>query len=81
MWNECRREAVESEVLPPKELVLLGNDIHEGAVSLCSKDAKSAGVDHLIELSCNDCEEYIPPINPGLVVVNPPWGGRLGFDR
>jgi len=56
---------------------LLGNDIHEGALSLCKKDAKTAGVLHLLDLSCEDCQDYQPPVVPSLVVTNPPWGERL----
>ena len=72
---------MESIVSPPEGLVLLGNDVHEGAVSLCRKDAESASVDHLIHISCSDCEDYVPATSPGLVIVNPPWGGRLGSHR
>lgn len=60
---------------------LLGNDIHEGALSLCKKDANAAGVLHLLDLSCEDCQDYQPPVVPSLVVTNPPWGERLTDSR
>lgn len=60
---------------------LLGNDIHEGALSLCKKDAQTAGVLHLLDLSCEDCQDYQPPVVPSLVVTNPPWGERLTDSR
>lgn len=79
LWKKCWNKASTAETSPPEGLRLLGNDIHEGALSLCIKDAKSAGVHSLLDLCCKDCQEYIPPAQPSLVVVNPPWGTRLGL--
>lgn len=81
LWKECWDAAASARRRPPKGLTLLGNDVHEGALSLCIKDARSAGVDDLLDLSCVRCEEYTPRTQPSLVVVNPPWGARLGIDR
>lgn len=80
LWKTCWETAAAAVISPPKELALLGNDVHEGALSLCLKDAKSAGVHDLINLCCKNCKEYIPPTQPSLVVVNPPWGARLGMN-
>ncbi|KAI5067065.1 hypothetical protein GOP47_0017593 [Adiantum capillus-veneris] len=80
LWKECRDTAAAAKRPPPKGLMLMGNDVHEGALSLCIKDAKAAGVHDLLQLSCKACECYIPPSTPSLVVVNPPWGARLGMD-
>jgi len=52
----------------------LGNDIHPGALSLCERDAKAAGVWPLLQLSCGDVAECVPSSPPSLVVVNPPLG-------
>ncbi|BFI29443.1 hypothetical protein AXG93_1335s1140 [Marchantia polymorpha subsp. ruderalis] len=73
----CRQEAIAAEVRAPEGLRLLGNDIHEGALSLCERDAKAANVLSMLELSCKDCKDYSPRLSPSLVVVNPPWGARL----
>ncbi|KAL2636427.1 hypothetical protein R1flu_007906 [Riccia fluitans] len=77
----CREEAIAAEVIPPKHLKLVGNDIHEGALSLCEKDARAANVLHMLDLSCKDCKEFVPRLKPSLVVVNPPWGARLEGKR
>eukprot|EP01018_Ginkgo_biloba_P034277 Gb_27132 [translate_table: standard] len=77
-WRECCKNAASAEIALPHGLRILGNDIHEGALSLCTRDAQAAGVKHALELSCKDCIDYSPTIAPSLVVVNPPWGYRLG---
>lgn len=76
-WKQCKDAAVSAQLSSIPGVRLLGNDIHEGALSLCKKDAKSAGVLHLLDLSCEDCQDYHPPVIPSLVVTNPPWGERL----
>lgn len=76
-WKRCRDTAVAAQVSSLRGVKLLGNDIHEGALSLCKRDAQTAGVLHLLDLSCNDCRDYQPSAVPSLVVTNPPWGSRL----
>ncbi|KAH9324721.1 hypothetical protein KI387_004899 [Taxus chinensis] len=77
-WRECRDNAASAETAMPKGLRILGNDKHEGALSLCLRDAEAAGIKEALELSCKDCRDYTPSVTPSLVVVNPPWGFRLG---
>ncbi|KAH7387880.1 hypothetical protein KP509_16G046600 [Ceratopteris richardii] len=81
LWKECWDGAASARRTPPKGLTLMGNDIHEGALSLCMRDAATAGVDDLLDLSCKPCEDYAPHMKPSLVLVNPPWGARLGMSR
>eukprot|EP00252_Welwitschia_mirabilis_P024420 TRINITY_DN7238_c0_g1_i1.p1 TRINITY_DN7238_c0_g1~~TRINITY_DN7238_c0_g1_i1.p1 ORF type:complete len:237 (-),score=56.48 TRINITY_DN7238_c0_g1_i1:472-1131(-) len=77
-WNECFKSAASSATAIPKGIKILGNDIHEGALSLCIRDAEAAGVRDALQLSRKDCRDYIPSAAPTMVVVNPPWGYRLG---
>jgi len=70
---DCRRRCVASG------LRLLGNDVHPGALSLARRDADAAGVGDLVELRHGPCGDLpAPPTPPSLVVVNPPWGRRIG---
>ncbi|EFJ13101.1 hypothetical protein SELMODRAFT_446417 [Selaginella moellendorffii] len=80
-WKLCCKEATEAQVKAPRDLQLLGNDLHEGSLLLCTRDAKRAGVEHLLRLSCEDCRRYVPPVCPSLVTVNPPWGNRLNEEE
>lgn len=77
LWQRSVDEAKAVVQPMPEGVRIFGNDIHSGALSLCERDAKTAGVFRFLELSYGDCKEYRPPFTPNLVVVNPPWGTRL----
>ncbi|KAK9811854.1 hypothetical protein WJX72_011203 [[Myrmecia] bisecta] len=61
--------------------LLLGNDLHEGAVALARRDAVAAGVDDMIEFSSGSCASWRPREVPHVVITNPPWGQRLLPDE
>jgi len=61
--------------------VLLGNDIHAGALSLAQRDVAAAGVEGVVKLRQGPCRELPSLPRPAsLVVTNPPWGLRLDGD-
>ena len=80
-WSAAVQEARALKTEVPPGVRLLGNDIHPGALSLCERDAKAAGVYQWLELSGQNCSHYTPPAPPSFVAVNPPWGSRLGDTR
>lgn len=56
-----------------------GSDRDEGAVKMSAENAKRAGIDKLTEFKQQTISEMVPPTNtPGLVIINPPYGGRIG---
>lgn len=63
--------------LDDSSLVLLGNDIHDGALALARADIKEAGLQDLITLQQGSCDRFEPSRKPDIVVSNPPWGQRL----
>ncbi|MCA2014257.1 class I SAM-dependent RNA methyltransferase [Cereibacter sphaeroides] len=69
---------------PAKEpkLLFFGSDRDQGAVQGATKNAERAGVEGWCQFSRQPVSELTPPegVAPGLVVVNPPWGARIG-DR
>lgn len=50
-------------------------------VLLHFRDAKEAGVDHLLQLQHGPCGDWQLPRRPSVAIVNPPWGQRLLSDR
>jgi len=44
------------------------------------RDAKAAGISHLIKWHDGPCSQWQPRETPSTVVVNPPWGLRLLND-
>jgi putative N6-adenine-specific DNA methylase len=62
----------------PAAVHLEGADRHEGALALARVAAKAAGVADAIRFSAADARDFAPAAAPAVVVVNPPWGERLG---
>jgi len=86
--ENARRIGAETRAISSVPPVIIGNDIHPGAVTLAGKGAETARVDGMIEVFRNDCEMFhlsgsgagarIEPDATRLVVTNPPWGKRIG---
>lgn len=57
---------------------IIASDITEDAIQVSKNNAKTAGVDHLIDFQVCDFEETQVPEQPGLVLFNPEYGERLG---
>ncbi|MES2111646.1 MAG: class I SAM-dependent RNA methyltransferase [Bacteroidota bacterium] len=57
---------------------ILASDISPDAVDIAQKNAKTAGVEHLIDFSVCDFADTPVPEEPGIVMFNPEYGERLG---
>jgi len=57
---------------------ILATDISDDAVDIAQKNARTAGVEHLIEFSVCDFADTPVPAEPGIVMFNPEYGERLG---
>ncbi|NPV05850.1 MAG: class I SAM-dependent RNA methyltransferase [Syntrophaceae bacterium] len=57
---------------------IVATDIRPGAVEAARQNARTAGVDHLIEFSACDFRETPVPEGDGIVVLNPEYGERMG---
>ena len=56
-----------------------GSDRDQGAVRMSEANAARAGVEAVTEFACVPISEAVPPEGPpGLVIVNAPYGGRIG---
>lgn len=56
-----------------------GFDRDAGAVRLAGENAERAGVGDLVSLARQNVSDLQPPEGPpGLVIANPPYGGRIG---
>jgi len=81
LFNAIRDEArkgVRKELPAP----IVGSDIHPGAMELARTNVRSAGVAHLIQLNRLDVGEARPPSGPpGVMIVNPPYGERIGEEK
>jgi putative N6-adenine-specific DNA methylase len=66
---------------PPSPLVITGSDRDPKLVESARRNAARAGVSELVTFSCADLADARAPAPAGLVVVNPPYGRRLGDVR
>ena len=57
---------------------IVASDLSEDAIDIAQKNAKTAGVDHLIEFQICDFADTEVPEQPGVVIFNPEYGERLG---
>jgi len=57
---------------------IIATDLSADAVDIAQKNAKTAGVDHLIDFNVCDFAETPVPEEKGVVMFNPEYGERLG---
>ena len=78
-WKELRKKArTQSRKTPGGKIV--ATDMRPEAVQAAKQNAMTAGVEHLIEFGVCDYSETSVPDLGGVIVLNPPYGERLG-DR
>ena len=66
-----------SNAIPARRF--FGSDRDQGAVAMATANAARAGVSDWTGFTCHGASEARPPEGPpGLVMVNPPYGGRVG---
>ena len=75
-WQELRREAAKTKKTTPAKII--ATDIDPVAVASAKKNALTAGVDHLIDFEVCDFAGTTVPEEPGLIVLNPEYGYRIG---
>jgi len=57
---------------------IIATDLSADAVDIAQKNAKTAGVEHLIDFSVCDFADTVVPDEPGIIMFNPEYGERLG---
>ncbi len=77
-WNKMR--AVDRSLQP--DVRFYGSDRDAGAIAISAANAKRAGVAAYTDFRCCAVSDIVPPPGPpGLVIVNPPYGTRLGDKK
>lgn len=57
---------------------IIASDISDQAIEIAKMNARTAGVEHLIEFEVCDFESTTVPDEPGVIMFNPEYGERLG---
>ena len=76
-WQVLRGASTGGAV--PSGVRFYGSDRDAGAIAMSHANAERAGIAHLTEFRQHAVSELVAPEGPaGLVVVNPPYGARIG---
>jgi len=79
LWKQARADA---QTKPPAGIPLITATDHDPrAVDAAQKNAKVAGVDHLIRFAVEPFIDTQLPDEPGHIVLNPEYGQRLGVTE
>jgi len=82
-WQQMRKSALKKSKARGgkaafKLAPIIATDIDPKAVHAARKNAMTAGVDHLIDFAVCDFADTAIPSTPGIIVMNPEYGLRLG---
>ncbi|MCH2094722.1 MAG: class I SAM-dependent RNA methyltransferase [Rhodobacteraceae bacterium] len=74
-WSALKSESGDKT----PECRFFGFDRDSGAIRMCHANAERAGVSNWTQFATQPISEARPPAaGPGLVILNPPYGGRIG---
>jgi putative N6-adenine-specific DNA methylase len=62
----------------PIDVKLFASDRNPKAVATARINARKAGVEDAITFSVRDIAEFEAPAGPGVMLMNPPYGERMG---
>lgn len=78
-WQALRDTAMAARTEPSADIRFYGSDRDEGAIRMSRANAERAGVAALTDFRPASVADLQRPDGPpGLVIVNPPYGGRIG---
>ena len=82
VWADMKKEAAEAVVKPEpgQKALIYGSDVSHRMVDFAQRNAQRAGVADVIEFRGGDALQRMPPIDGGgVMVLNPPYGERIGI--
>ncbi|MBW8000633.1 MAG: class I SAM-dependent RNA methyltransferase [Planctomycetes bacterium] len=78
IWNQMRDDARKKIRKDKLQKSIIATDIDPDAIAAAKQNAKTAGVEHLIEFDICDFADTNVPQGDGIVLMNPEYGLRLG---
>ena len=75
-WQDLR-EAATARVHAP-EVAIFAGDVSFRMTDFATRNAERAGVQHAIEFKTGDALQRPPPAATGTLILNPPYGERIG---
>ena len=78
IWKEIRIDVRKTKRSGAIAKRIIATDINEQAIFAARQNARTAGVEHLIEFNVCDFADTEVPTGEGIIVMNPEYGSRLG---
>ena len=81
LWNQVREEA-KAQRLDEPQAYLVGSDLDPRVIDMAAANITAAGLEDFIRLSVRDVKDAVAPAKeePGIVMMNPPYGERIGEE-
>ncbi len=82
VWQAIKDEAEAAVVKPEagQPSLIFGSDVSHRMVDFAQRNAVRAGVGDVIDFRGGDALQRMPPLDgPGVMVLNPPYGERIGI--
>jgi putative N6-adenine-specific DNA methylase len=82
VWADMKKEAADAVVKPEsgQKALIYGSDVSHRMVDFAQRNAERAGVADVIEFRGGDALQRMPPIEGGgVMLLNPPYGERIGI--
>ena len=82
VWSDMKKQAAEAVVKPEpgQPALIYGSDVSHRMVDFAQRNAQRAGVADVIEFRGGDALQRLPPIEGGgVMLLNPPYGERIGI--
>jgi putative N6-adenine-specific DNA methylase len=75
-WVAIKNEAASAVVTP--QVAIFGSDVSHRMVDFAQRNAERAGVAPWVQFRGGDALQRMPPAERGVMVLNPPYGERIG---
>ena len=79
-WNHIRKH-MQKEIIEKAPATIYATDVDPAACETLARNSKAAGLSQTIQIANRDFFEFIPDKRnrtPGLIVINAPFGRRIG---
>lgn len=80
LWTSMKADA-QKACQPIRPLPIFGSDVFGGSLKDADRNLKAAGLREAVTLSKADILHIEPPAASGVLVMNPPYGVRLGEEE
>lgn len=79
LWQSLLEDA-KAKMHKPTCLIF-GSDISQETVEVAHRNIQRAGLEGIVEVTCQDYHDTRPPAGGGVLVTNPPYGERLYIEE